>query len=176
MKLTYIPFENTGFFSKIMIDYLEQKDTIKPFYNNFPDLKGFHNQIEEKEKSYRLQSRLILVDALKKQYHNFEASEKTRENIALLKLKNTYTVTTGHQLNLFTGPLYFLYKIISTINLAEELSQKFVNKNFVPIYWMASEDHDFEEINYFNFEGKKVKWNCVFRTNWIFSCNICPRI
>ena len=159
MKLTYIPFENTGFFSKIMIDYLEQKDTIKPFYNNFPDLKGFHNQIEEKEKSYRLQSRLILVDALKKQYHNFEASEKTRENIALLKLKNTYTVTTGHQLNLFTGPLYFLYKIISTINLAEELSQKFVNKNFVPIYWMASEDHDFEEINYFNFEGKKVKWN-----------------
>ncbi|AUC83904.1 bacillithiol biosynthesis cysteine-adding enzyme BshC [Polaribacter sp. ALD11] len=158
MKVTQIPFKNTGFFSKTMLDYLEKKDTIQPFYNNFPDITGFHNQIEEKEKSYRLQSRLVLVDALKKQYHNFDVSEKTQENIALLKLKNTFTITTGHQLNLFTGPLYFLYKIISAINLAEELGHKFPEKNFVPVYWMATEDHDFDEINYFNFEGKKVKW------------------
>ena len=159
MKVTQIPFKNTGFFSTTMLDYLEEKDTIKSFYNNFPNITGFHNQIEEKEKSFRLQSRLVLVDALKNQYDSFEVSEKTQENIALLKLKNTFTITTGHQLNLFTGPLYFLYKIISAINLAEELAQKFPEKNFVPVYWMATEDHDFDEINYFNFEGKKVKWN-----------------
>ena len=159
MKITQIPFKKTGFFPTIMLDYLEQKETIQPFYNNFPNIAGFHNQIAAKQKSYRLQTRLVLVDALKKQFANFDISKKTTENINLLKLQNTFTITTGHQLNLFTGPLYFLYKIISTINLCEELSAKFPKQNFVPIYWMATEDHDFEEINYFNFEGKKVIWN-----------------
>ena len=159
MKVTQIPFKDTGFFSTTMLDYLEQKEAIQSFYNNFPDSLGFHNQIEEKENAHSLQSRLVLVEALKKQYTSFEVSDKTQENIELLKLKNTFTITTGHQLNLFTGPLYFLYKIICAINLAEELSQKFTDKNFVPVYWMATEDHDFDEINYFNFEGKKVQWS-----------------
>lgn len=159
MKVTQIPFKNTGFFSKTMIDYLERNENIKPFYNNFPDVEGFKKQIEEKQKSFNLESRLILSNALKNQYNSFEISEKTDDNISLLKDENTFTVTTGHQLNLFTGPLYFLYKIISVINLTEELSEKFPEKNFVPIYWMATEDHDFDEINYFNFEGKKVTWN-----------------
>ena len=159
MKVTHIPFKETGFFSKTMLDYLDKKETIQPFYNNFPDITGFHNQIEEKQKSFRLQTRLVLVESLKNQYKNFEVSDKTDQNIESLKHQNTFTVTTGHQLNLFTGPLYFLYKIISTINLCEELSEKFPEQNFVPVYWMATEDHDFEEINYFNFDTKKVRWN-----------------
>ena len=159
MKLTQIPFQKTGFFSKIMLDYLEQKDTIKPFYNNFPDANGFKNQIEEKKNSFSIQTRQVLVRALKNQYQNVSTSDKTAVHIDLLQQKNTFTVTTGHQLNLFTGPLYFLYKIICAINLAEELSKKFPENNFVPVYWMATEDHDFEEINYFNFDGKKVQWN-----------------
>ncbi|WP_026775110.1 bacillithiol biosynthesis cysteine-adding enzyme BshC [Polaribacter sp. Hel_I_88] len=159
MKITQIPFQKTGFFSKTMADYLEKNEHITSFYHNFPDINGFHNQLEEKKKSFRLQSRLVLVDALKNQYKSFETSAKTDENIELLKQQNTFTVTTGHQLNLFTGPLYFLYKIISTINLAEELSEKFPEEKFVPVYWMATEDHDFDEINYFNFDGKKVIWN-----------------
>ncbi|WP_299013869.1 bacillithiol biosynthesis cysteine-adding enzyme BshC [uncultured Polaribacter sp.] len=159
MKVTQIPFKTTGFFSKTMVDYLEQKERTQDFYNNFPDISGFYNQIEEKENAYRLQSRLVLADALENQYKGFTIAEKTAENITILKQKNTFTVTTGHQLNLFTGPLYFLYKIIAAINLAEELSEKFPEKNFVPVYWMATEDHDFEEINYFNFQGKKVLWN-----------------
>ncbi|APZ46799.1 bacillithiol biosynthesis cysteine-adding enzyme BshC [Polaribacter reichenbachii] len=159
MKVTQIPFKKTGFFSKTMLDYLEQKDTINPFYNNFPDINGFQKQIEEKQNSFALKTRLVLADALKKQYSFFDISEKTAANIELLKQENTFTITTGHQLNLFTGPLYFLYKIISTINLSEELIEKFPDQNFVPIYWMATEDHDFDEINYFNFDGKKVTWN-----------------
>jgi bacillithiol biosynthesis cysteine-adding enzyme BshC len=77
----------------------------------------------------------------------------------MLKDSNTFTVVTGHQLNLFTGPLYFLYKIISTINLTSELKKAYPKQHFVPVYWMATEDHDFEEINYFNFKGKKIHWN-----------------
>ncbi|MCL4135345.1 UNVERIFIED_CONTAM: hypothetical protein GTU68_021220 [Idotea baltica] len=165
MKVTQIPFQKTGFFSKTMLDYLEQKNTIQPFYNNFPNISGFYNQIEEKQKSFRLQSRLVLSEALKKQYQGFSISEETSENIEKLKLKNTFTITTGHQLNLFTGPLYFLYKIISVINLSEELSEKFPEQNFVPVYWMATEDHDFEEINFFNFNGKKVLWSRNFGRN-----------
>ena len=159
MKTIQIPFQKTGFFSKTMHQYLEKNKNIQPFYNNFPDITGFHNQIEEKQKSYRLQTRLTLVEALKNQYKSVKATEKTIKNIELLKEQNTFTITTGHQLNLFTGPLYFLYKIISTINLCEELSDKFPEQNFVPIYWMATEDHDFDEINYFNFAAKKVSWN-----------------
>ena len=159
MKVAHIPFQETGFFSKTIVDYLEKKKSILPFYNNFPDIPGFYSQIEEKQATFRLQTRLVLSATLKTQYQHFKVSEKTQDNIEILKNQNSFTVTTGHQLNLFTGPLYFLYKIISTINLCEELSLKFPEQNFIPIYWMASEDHDFEEINFFNFDGKKVAWN-----------------
>ena len=159
MKVAQLPFEKTGFFSKTMLDYLAQKESIQPFYDNYPNIVGFKNQLDEKEKSFKLQSRNILSESLEKQYESFDLSEATQNNIALLKQKNTFTVTTGHQLNLFTGPLYFLYKIFSTINLAEALSEKFPTKNIVPVYWMATEDHDFEEINFFNFQEKKVQWS-----------------
>ncbi|TYP96743.1 bacillithiol biosynthesis cysteine-adding enzyme BshC [Tenacibaculum adriaticum] len=159
MKITNIPFQKTGYFSKTMCDYLAKSDTINPFYHNFPDLEGFKNQIVLKEKSFSDSKRKVLVDVLQKQYVRVNASDKTAENIQFLLQENTFTITTGHQLNLFTGPLYFLYKIISAINLAEELSLNFPEKKIVPVYWMATEDHDFEEINFFNFKGKKVQWN-----------------
>ena len=154
----YIPFQKTGFFSTIMSDYLEQSEKIAPFYSNFPSIENFENQILSKQQSYSKDNREVLVSVLKQQYAEVTTSEKTLENIDLLGKENTFTVTTGHQLNLFTGPLYFLYKIISAINLSEELSEKYPSNNFVPVYWMATEDHDFEEINYFNFKGKKVQW------------------
>lgn len=96
-----------------------------------------------------------MVTVLQDQYSNVSISDATLENIKLLENKDTFTITTGHQLNLFTGPLYFLYKILSTINLSETLAEQFPLQRFVPVYWMATEDHDFEEINYFNFKGKK---------------------
>ena len=157
MNVTHIPFKNTGFFSKTMIDYLEKLEKLQPFYNNFPSITSFKNQIENK--TFSNETRTVLVDVLNKQYKSIEVSAKTQQNIDDLLLENTFTVTTGHQLNLFTGPLYFLYKILSTINLCEELKTNYPKQNFVPIYWMATEDHDFEEINYFNFKGKKVQWN-----------------
>ncbi|MBU2951540.1 bacillithiol biosynthesis cysteine-adding enzyme BshC [Tamlana agarivorans] len=159
MQHKTLPFNKTGYFSTLICDYLAEKPELKSFYNRFPSADNFQAQIEEKRASFKLESRITLVSALKKQYQNVETSELTLSHIELLKSENTFTVTTGHQLNLFTGPLYFLYKIVSAINLSKELKLKYPENNFVPVYWMATEDHDFEEINYFNFNGKKVQWN-----------------
>lgn len=142
-----------------MNDYLNQQSNLQSLYNHFPTIENFEKQLIEKQQNYNSNTREILVSVLKKQYEALSVSELTKQNIALLSKENTFTITTGHQLNLFTGPLYFLYKIISTINLTKELKSKYPNYNFVPIYWMATEDHDFEEINYFNFKGKKFQWN-----------------
>ena len=154
-----IKFQDTGYFSKIMCDYLDQKETVKAFYHNYPNLQGFKDQIREKSNSFSNTSRQVLHKSLLRQSKNLDLSDLSRKHIESLKESDTFTVTTGHQLNLFTGPLYFLYKIVSAINLAHELKQRFPDKNFVPVYWMATEDHDFEEICFFNYNGKKVRWN-----------------
>ncbi|WP_339917623.1 bacillithiol biosynthesis cysteine-adding enzyme BshC [Yeosuana marina] len=159
MPTENISFKKTGYFSSLICDYLDEKSSLHPFYNRYPKLENFKGQIEEKQKSFSIDSRNVLVTALKKQYQHIDASQLTLDHIENLKKDNTFTITTGHQLNIFTGPLYFLYKIISTINLAKELKQAYPEYNFVPVYWMATEDHDFDEINYFNFKGKKVQWN-----------------
>lgn len=158
-KNTSISFQKTGYFSKTICNYLDKSTDLEPFYNHFPTLENFEKQIELKRLSVLAESRTILVNSLKNQYKNTNTSSKTDANIDALSSGNTFTITTGHQLNLFTGPLYFLYKILSTINLTEVLKEKYPDCNFVPVYWMATEDHDFEEIQYFNFRGKKVVWN-----------------
>ena len=154
-----ITYQNSGYFSKLIVDYLDQKTNLKSLYNHFPKIENFKLQIEEKKANFPDENRQVLVSELEKQYSGFEISDFTFSNIQLLKDSNTFTITTGHQLNLFTGPLYFIYKIASTINLCKQLKNEFPEHIFVPIYWMATEDHDFEEINYFNFKGKKVNWN-----------------
>ncbi|MHC0441209.1 bacillithiol biosynthesis cysteine-adding enzyme BshC [Flavobacterium sp. 3-210] len=159
MPTDCISYQNSGYFSTLIQDYLDQKPALQSLYNNFPTLENFEKQIQEKQSNFDNNNRIPLVETLKKQYQNIEISDLTKQNIELLALENTFTITTGHQLNLFSGPLYFLYKIISTINLTKELKSKYPSNNFVPIYWMATEDHDFEEINYFNFKGKKFRWN-----------------
>jgi bacillithiol synthase len=153
-----ITYQSSGYFTPLIVDYLNQSDTLKPLYNRFPALENFKAQLEEKQKNYDHTFRSKLADELELQYKDVDASSKTRQNIAALWEDNTYTITTGHQLNLFTGPLYFLYKIVSTINLTKELKAAHPAYNFVPVYWMATEDHDFDEINYFNFRDKKIKW------------------
>lgn len=159
MNVHHIPFKATGYFSKMICDYLDKNQELADFYGNFPDLEGFKNQIESKKTTFSAGSRQLLYDALKQQYKNTSVSEKTDQNIEGLLHENTFTVTTGHQLNIFTGPLYFLYKIVTAINLAAKLKKEFPKQNFVPVYWMATEDHDFEEIQYFKVNNTKVSWN-----------------
>ena len=155
-----ISYQKSGYFSKLIVDYLEEKPELKALYNRFPRIENFKWQIEEKEKNCNTNgnfNRPVLVSALENQYQGFEISDVTKTNISLLSDQKTFTITTGHQLNLFTGPLYFLYKIVSVINLCKDLQQAYPEYNFVPVYWMATEDHDFEEINYFHFKNVKIK-------------------
>jgi bacillithiol synthase len=159
MPTDCISYQNSGYFPPLMNDYLNQKINLQSLYNRFPTLDNFETQILEKQANFNNNNRTVLVSVLQNQYSKIAASDLTKKNIESLLNTNTFTVTTGHQLNLFSGPLYFLYKIISTINLTNELKAKYPTKNFVPIYWMATEDHDFEEINYFNFKGRKFRWN-----------------
>lgn len=154
-----ISYRKTGYFSSLICDYLEQKEQLTPFYHRFPSIDNFEAQFQEKGKAFPQQTRDLLSVALKKQYAHLTASEETLANIDKLKDAQTFTITTGHQLNLFTGPLYFLYKIIHTITLSRKLNTQHPNQHFVPVYWMATEDHDFDEINYFRCKGQKIQWN-----------------
>ena len=159
MEQNHIAFQKTGYFSSLICNYLDEKSELSSFFNRYPKLDNFKNQIKQKGKSFSLENRRILVSVLKKQYQDVNSSQLTKQHIDSLKSENTFTITTGHQLNLFSGPLYFLYKIVSTINLSTELKARYPENNFVPVYWMATEDHDFDEINYFNFKGKKFQWS-----------------
>jgi len=159
MPTDCIPYRDTGYFSQLICDYLDGTATLQSFYNHFPKLENFEKQLVEKKASFNTHTRKVLSESLTSQYERITMSEATATHIEQLKESTTFTITTGHQLNLFTGPLYFLYKIISVINLTKQLKTKYPEYDFVPIYWMATEDHDFEEINYFRFRGKKVQWN-----------------
>ena len=154
-----ISYQNSGYFTKLITDYLNKKPELQSLYHRFPTIDNFLPQIEEKTRNFPDENRAVLVESLLQQNKNFTLSESTLHNVELLKQTNTFTITTGHQLNLFTGPLYFLYKIVSTINLTKQLKANYPSFNFVPIYWMATEDHDFDEINHFTFKTTKVKWN-----------------
>ncbi len=160
MDAACIDYKETGFFSHTVTDYLEDKPELRPFYGQRPDMKGFAALLKNKKVTG---NRDTLEKVLISQYKaiaqlSTHHSQQVQDNIALLKSDNTYTITTGHQLNIFAGPLYFIYKIVTVIKLSRQLKEKFQDKNFVPVYWMASEDHDFAEINYTNIGGKKVHW------------------
>jgi len=158
MRVQKVPFSDTHSFSSFFLDYIQQKETLKKFYSLFPEKKNFEAQINSKKKSFTSSHRSTLVATLQKQYKGLAEKNAVKENINLLTQPNTFTVTTGHQLNIFTGPLYFIYKIVTVINFCKELKKQFPDHTFVPVYWMASEDHDYDEIKYFKLYGKKYVW------------------
>ena len=144
-------------FSYYVIHYTE-KNELTDFYNFPPNLNGIKQALEKK--SLNPESRKTLSKALHSQYINdgIEVNKKLQENILLLEKPDTFTITTGHQLNIFLGPLYYFYKIISTINLAKQVEKECPGKKMLPIFWMASEDHDFKEIASINLFNNKVEW------------------
>jgi bacillithiol synthase len=158
MQLKKIPLGDTKAFSSFFLDYIAQKNNLQLFYNRFPLIGNFEDQIADKSKSFSAHHRQVLVSALHAQYAHITAPEAVQKNIRLLSDQRTFTVTTGHQLNIFTGPLYFIYKIVTVINTCRELKAKFPGYDFIPVYWMASEDHDYDEIKYFRLYGKKYVW------------------
>lgn len=148
-----LPYENTGRFSGLVTDYLARNEKTQPFYHRFPRMEAFKAQMEEKQASFN--HRQVLVKALRAQYNN-----QSVDNHIIDRLENDrcFAITTGHQLCLFTGPLYFVYKIVSAIKLAQKLREHYPQADFIPVYWMASEDHDFDEINHAHIAHNKVSW------------------
>ncbi|MEN9961246.1 MAG: hypothetical protein RL045_1499, partial [Bacteroidota bacterium] len=109
-------FASLNAFSKLLLDYLAEKPALKAFYGNGPQLSKFKEQISEK-KGFSRDKRAILQTVLEEQYAAIGAEMPPVD----LRDENTFTVTTGHQLNIYTGPLYVIYKLVSTINLARAL-------------------------------------------------------
>ena len=157
METSTISLEQTGRFNRLILDYVEGVESLKDFYELEHTRENYLKKIANR-KQFPIK-RELLSDALMSQYETIGGAKSVvLKNIKSLRDENTFTVTTGHQLNIFTGPLYFIYKILHTIKLADELNEAYPNYNIVPIYWMNSEDHDIEEVGQFNLFGKKHVW------------------
>ena len=152
MKKETISFKETGNFSKKFLRFIENESL-----SYYPKEKNILKTL--KDLNFSKDSREVLFKELDQQYENLETSSLVKKNIKSILSDNTFTVTTGHQLNIFTGPMYVIYKIVSVIKLSQTLSKKYPKYKFIPIYWMASEDHDFDEIKSFHSNGKTYTWD-----------------
>ncbi len=152
----WISYDSTNAFSTLANDYLNQHPSLQRFFEYSPNLQGIARAIEAR-KTFPA-NRKTLVTALEQQYEQITATEKVKSNIKKLADANTFTICTAHQPNLFTGYLYFIYKIIHAIKLADELKSTFPEYHFVPVYYMGSEDNDLQELNHIYLNGDTVTW------------------
>ena len=153
---TYLPYSETNSFTKIVLDYVKGANELKEFYSHSVSLEGIKASIAQRKNIDT--NRQLLVEQLHAQYENINSTDLVKANINKLSQTNTFTICTAHQPNIFTGHLYFIYKILHTIKLADELSTQLPEYNFVPVYFMGSEDADLEELNHVVVDGKAYKW------------------
>ncbi len=151
-----LPYNQTNAFSKIALDYVSGSENLRPFYSLPPTLKSIDETIQKKKA--QPVNKKLLVEVLQEQYKTVVATAAVTNNIELLLSEDTFTVCTAHQPNLFTGPLYFVYKVLHTIKLASYLKEQLPQYHFVPVYYMGSEDADFAELNHTYIDGKKIEW------------------
>lgn len=160
MESFCIDYKETGAFNPLVLSYLDHEEKLAAFHSGFPSIATLTHHTRQRRQPA---DRLVLTEVLQDQYsrcarHN-AIDPAVTENISSLASPATFTITTGHQLSLFTGPLFFLYKIVSAINLAKQLSDSMPENHYVPVYWMATEDHDFAEINHLTLAGEKLSWD-----------------
>lgn len=156
MRIDTFRFGELSYFSKLLSDYTSHQ---LPAHLQLPyplSLEGIGEQLKE---PYPLKiDRTILSETILQQYQYIDVSAAVRTNIEYLKQPRTYTVVTAHQLSILGGPLYYVIKIANAISFARKLRAEFPDAYFVPVYWMGSEDHDFEEVNHIHLFGKKIVW------------------
>lgn len=157
MHIDQLSFADTGQFSDLILDYVSQSEKLQHFYKYAPDLAAFDRILEEKQVQPVDRERLVKV--LQEQYEQVPQNAFVAANIKALQNEQTFTITTAHQPCLFSGPLYFIIKIQTAINLAERLNQLYPDYQFVPVYWLGGEDHDFDEINHLHLFGKTLTWH-----------------
>jgi len=154
-----IPYNSLPSYSELFIKYTDDFESLADFYEfDFKKTEDFQKCIELKKETYlkgKTFFRNEVTDILKEQNKKFESSEKTFENIQLLNDHNTFAVVTGQQIGILTGPYYTILKALNTIQLSDKLKENFPEYNFVPVFWLEADDHDFAEINNINIISKE---------------------
>ncbi|RPH37891.1 bacillithiol biosynthesis cysteine-adding enzyme BshC, partial [bacterium] len=135
-----------GGFSKLFLDYLQNSPDTRPYFrHHFKDADGYQAVMEQI--AAHEPDRRTVGEVLREENSAFSSDPQTFENIALLEKPGTYAVVTGQQVGLFGGPLYTVFKTITALKLARSLKARYPDKNFVPVFWVEGEDHDFAEMN-----------------------------
>jgi len=150
-----IPFSEIPQFSDFDKWYAYPENQKLLLFENPPNLEGIANALKAR-KEYQI-DRNLLADTVAEQYQSLKIDGKSNE-IDSLRAENTFAITCAHQPNVFTGPVFFIYKLLSTIKLAEQCNQHFPEAKFVPILYLGSEDHDVAEINHIHLFGKRIEW------------------
>lgn len=155
-RIKEIPYSDVPQFSPRDLAYQSEDKRLRPFYQHRSLPESFENAIALR-KTFPV-NRKLLVDQLQLQYQNLNMGDAVQKNIGLLLNENSFTLVTAHQPSLLTGPLYFIYKIGSTLRLASRLANKYKNYHFIPCFILGGEDHDFEEIATMHLFGKDFSW------------------
>ncbi len=143
MKISYQDLKHT---TNLFRDFIYNFDKVNSFYaGDFRKLESFEKCLGALQK--RTFYRNEIASILEKQNSEWGASKQTLANISYLKDSSSVAVFTGQQVGIFGGPLFTVYKAISVIKLAEELSAKLKTK-VIPLFWLATDDHDFLEVNH----------------------------
>lgn len=158
-----IDYKKLPNFQKLFLDYVspieENYTRVRQFFNSgFRENEDFYAVMENKRQNYnagRYFDKHILIDILKTQNVSFGGNEYTAANIEKLKDENSFAVVTGQQVGLYSGNFYTILKAITAIKLSSNLKERFPEHNFIPVFWMESEDHDFEEANHINVINKQ---------------------
>lgn len=129
--------------NKLAMDYIQNVHSqLLPAH--FRDESSWLKQLNNKSTTHN-----ILIEVLREQNFEFNMGSATSENIDKLSHAQAHTVVTGQQAGLFTGPLYTIYKALTAIKLSNQLKGKY-GVEFVPVFWIESNDHDFNEVNHIN--------------------------
>ncbi|MCS6991290.1 MAG: bacillithiol biosynthesis cysteine-adding enzyme BshC [Chitinophagales bacterium] len=160
LKKTYIDYEATGYFKGVVIDYLRGHSFLKNFYT-YPPLPDSISALAAL-RSQQPYDRQTLITALSQQHQRLWAEVSlpaVQQSIASLADPRTVTITTAHQPALFLGPLFVIYKTVSTIRLAAYMNSVGDGFRYVPVFWLGSEDHDKQELNHIHLFGRTLTWN-----------------
>ena len=141
--------------SPLVQGLLNQNENLRPFISNFFTKENCFESA--RSRTFSLEKREVLSSTLIKQYSRLEVTPDAQGSIDRLLLANTFTVVTGHQICAAGGPLYLIYKLFSAIRITQELNATQNEFHFVPVYWMATEDHDIEEIRHFHWGQEKIE-------------------
>ncbi len=152
-----LPFNQVPQFSERDIAYQEEDPALRGLYDHSVRIESFKDVIFKRKATET--PRQLIHDVLSTQYEWLQASNTTQNNIDSFLKEDTFSIVTAHQPSLLTGPLYFIYKICSTISLAAQLNERYPDIHVVPVFVMGGEDHDFEEIATLHLFNRDFTWN-----------------